>query len=134
MIRGIDSIAKAVTPRSRRRSIPSGSVKGARKPTSTAPSRKASVSLADGGAKRIIGYLVNDWQLSGIFTGNSGNRFDLGYSFQSNGANRNLTGSPDYGARIVYVGDPGAGCTDNQYGQFNVASVTAPTTGRSTGA
>jgi hypothetical protein len=87
------------------------------------------LSLADGGAKRIVGYLVNDWQLSGIFTGNSGNRYDLGYSFQSNGANRNLTGSPDYGARIVYVGDPGAGCTGEQYGQFNVASVTAPTTG-----
>ncbi len=85
------------------------------------------LSLADGGAKRIVGYIVNDWQLSGIFTGNSGNRYDLGYSFQSNGANRNLTGSPDYGARIVYVGDPGAGCTDDQYGQFNVASVTAPT-------
>ena len=87
------------------------------------------LSLADGGAKKVVGYIVNDWQLSGIFTGNSGNRYDLGYSFQTNGANGNLTGSPDYGARIVYVGDPGAGCSDDQYGQFNVAAVTAPTTG-----
>jgi hypothetical protein len=87
------------------------------------------LSLSGGGAKRVIGHLVNDWQLSGVFTGNSGNRYDLGYSFQSNGANRNLTGSPDYGARIVYLGDPGSGCTDSQYGQFNVSSVTAPTTG-----
>ena len=87
------------------------------------------LSLADGGAKRIVGYLVNDWQLSGVFTGNSGNRYDINYSFQSNGANRNLTGSPDYGARIVYVGDPGSGCTDDQYGQFDISSVTAPRTG-----
>jgi Carboxypeptidase regulatory-like domain len=87
------------------------------------------VSMTGGGARRVIGHVINDWQLSGVFTGNSGNRYDLGYSFQSNGANRNLTGSPDYGARIVYVGDPGSGCTDNQYGQFDTNSVTAPTTG-----
>ena len=48
------------------------------------------------------------------------------YSYQNNGANVNLTGSPDYGARIVYLGDPGAGCSDNQYAQFNVAAVTGP--------
>ncbi len=53
-------------------------------------------------------------------------RYDLGYSYQSNGASRNLTGSPDYGARIVYVGDPGGGCSDNQYAQFNVAPSTGP--------
>jgi hypothetical protein len=41
----------------------------------------------------------------------------------------NLTGSPDYGARIVYTGDPGRGCTDNQYAQFNPAAVTGPTYG-----
>jgi hypothetical protein len=87
------------------------------------------VSLAGGGAKKAIGHIVNDWMLSGVFTGNSGNRYDLGYSFQSNGANRNLTGSPDYGARIVYVGDPGSGCSDDQYRQFNITAVTAPTTG-----
>jgi Carboxypeptidase regulatory-like domain len=87
------------------------------------------VSMTGGGARRVIGHVINDWQLSGVFTGNSGNRYDLAYSFQSNGANRNLTGSPDYGARIVYVGDPGSGCTDDQYGQFNINSVTAPTTG-----
>jgi hypothetical protein len=38
----------------------------------------------------------------------------------------NLTGSPDYGARIVYVGDPGSGCSDDQYRQFNTAAVTGP--------
>ena len=44
-------------------------------------------------------------------------------------SNKNLTGSPDYGARIVYVGDPGSGCSDNQYAQFNTAAVTGPTYG-----
>ncbi len=39
----------------------------------------------------------------------------------------NLTGSPDYGARIVYTGDPGSGCSSDQYSQFNVAAVTGPT-------
>ncbi len=76
--------------------------------------------------KQVIGHIVNDWQLSGIFTGNSGNRYDLGFSFQNNGANVNMTGSQDFGARIVYVGDPGSGCSDDQYAQFNVTAVTAP--------
>ena len=42
-------------------------------------------------------------------------RYDLTYTYQNNGANVNLTGSPDYAARIVYVGDPGSGCSDDQY-------------------
>jgi hypothetical protein len=55
--------------------------------------------------------------------------YDLGFSYQNNGSNVNLTGSHNYGARIVYVGDPGSGCSDNQYAQFNVAAVTGPQTG-----
>ncbi len=43
------------------------------------------VASGAGAAKKMVGYIVNDWQLSGIFTGNSGNRYDLGYSFQTNG-------------------------------------------------
>jgi hypothetical protein len=93
-------------------------------------------------------YLLNDWQLSGVFTGGSayqpgatqangaaqGNpanasngRYDITYTYQNNGANVNLTGSPDYAAKIVYVGDPGTGCSDNQYAQFNAAAVKGPT-------
>ena len=34
----------------------------------------------------------------------------------------NITGSPDYGSQAsCLVGDPGSGCSDNQYAQFNVA-------------
>jgi hypothetical protein len=41
----------------------------------------------------------------------------------------NLTGSPDYAAKIRYVGDPGSGCSSNQYAQFNTAAVAGPTYG-----
>jgi hypothetical protein len=78
-------------------------------------------------AARAIGYVVNDWQLSGLFTGGSGNRYDLGYSYQGSGGSTNLTGSPDYGARIVYTGDPGKGCTSDRFKQFNTAAVAGPT-------
>jgi hypothetical protein len=78
-------------------------------------------------AMKTLGYAVNNWQLSGIFTGGSGNRYDLGYSYNSAGSNVNLTGSPDYGARIVYVGDPGKGCSSDPYRQFNTAAVAGPT-------
>src|SRR2546426_1038949 len=62
--------------------------------------------------------------------GNQGNgRYDLTYSYQTNGASVNLTGSPDYAARIRFVGDPGSGCSDNQYAQFNTKAVTGPTYG-----
>ncbi len=78
-------------------------------------------------AGKAIGYVINDWLVSGIFTGGSGNRYDLGYGYQNNIGNQNLTGSPDYGARIVYTGDPGSGCSSNQYKQFNTAAVAGPT-------
>jgi hypothetical protein len=88
------------------------------------------VSL-DGGAKKILGHLINDWQLSGVWTGNSGNRYDLGFGFQTNGGNVNMTGSPDFGARPVYLKDPSglSGCSSNQYAQFDVTAITAPTYG-----
>ena len=39
----------------------------------------------------------------------------------------NLTGSPSYAARIRVVGDPGSGCSDDQYAQFNTAAFAGPT-------
>jgi hypothetical protein len=78
-------------------------------------------------AGKALGYLINDWQISGLFTTGSGNRYDLNYSYNTGGSNQNLTGSPDYGARIVLTGDPGSGCSGDQYRQFNVSAVTGPT-------
>jgi carboxypeptidase family protein/TonB-dependent receptor-like protein len=88
---------------------------------------------------RIGAYLLNDWQISGVLTAGSAyqplapqtnnqnnGRYDLTYTYQTNGAFVNLTGSPDYAAKIVYVGDPGSGCSSNQYAQFNTKAVTGP--------
>ncbi|MBI3262266.1 MAG: carboxypeptidase regulatory-like domain-containing protein [Acidobacteria bacterium] len=81
------------------------------------------------GVARVIGPVINDWQIASVLTAGSGTTYDLSYNYRNNGGNVNLTGSPDYGARIVYVGNPGSGCSDNQYAQFNATSVTGPTYG-----
>jgi hypothetical protein len=92
--------------------------------------------LPDGPASvgRVAEYLLNDWQISAVLTAGSAyqaanqanGRYDLTYQYQNNGANVNLTGSPDYAARIQFVGDPGSGCSDDQYRQFNTSAVTGP--------
>jgi hypothetical protein len=94
--------------------------------------------------------ILSDWQLSGVLTAGSAyrpgaiqangaaqanpansenGRYDITYTYQTAGTNVNLTGSPDYAARIVYLGDPGSGCSSDQYRQFNTAAVTGPTYG-----
>ena len=75
----------------------------------------------------IVGAILNDWQLSGVFSARSGDPYDLTYTYQNNGSAKNLTGSPDYNARIVYLGDAGSGCSSDQYAQFNRTAVTGPT-------
>lgn len=85
-----------------------------------------STPRAPEGLGKIVGYVLNDWQVAGVLTAGSGQAYDLTYNYQNNGGNVNLTGSPDYGARIVYVGDPGSGCSNDQYQQFNTAAVTGP--------
>ena len=77
---------------------------------------------------KIVGLLLNDWQLSGIFTAGSGARYDIGYSYQNGGSSVNLTGSPSYPAMIQIVGDPGSGCSDEQYRQFEVTAFAGPQT------
>ena len=94
--------------------------------------------------------ILSDWQLSAVLTagsayrpgaiqangqaqanptGSENGRYDITYTYQQNGTNTNLTGSPDYAAKIVYVGDPGSGCSSDQYRQINTAAVTGPTYG-----
>ena len=109
-------------------------------------------------ANNVVRQILSDWQLSGVLTAGSayqpgaiqangnaqGNctltnapagsncangRYDITYTYQNNGTTTNLTGSPDYAAKIKYVGDPGSGCSSNQYQQFNTSSVTGPTYG-----
>jgi hypothetical protein len=69
---------------------------------------------------------VNDWQLSGIWTATTGTPYAVGFNYQSGGSSVNLTGSPDYGARIRIVGDPGSGCSSDPYRQFNTSAFQGP--------
>jgi len=78
------------------------------------------------GGMRAVGYIVNDWQLSGVWTGSTGTPYAATFSYQNGGANVNLTGSPDFGARIRIVGDPGAGCSSNQFAQFTATAFQGP--------
>ena len=58
----------------------------------------------DSAAMKVVGAVVNDWQLSGLYSRTSGNRYDLGFSYNTAGSAVNLTGSPDYGmpGGIIY--------------------------------
>jgi hypothetical protein len=87
-------------------------------------------------ARRVVGLVINDWQLAGIWTAATasaflpnGNRYTIGYGYQASGSNNNLTGSPDYGGRIRVVGDPGSGCSSDVYRQFNTAAFQGPLVG-----
>jgi hypothetical protein len=80
----------------------------------------------DGGALKALGYVLNDWQVSGVLTAGSAAAYDLAFSYQNNVGNSQLTGSPNYGARVKYVGDPGQGCSSDQYKQFNTAAIVGP--------
>jgi len=84
---------------------------------------------ASGAALTVLGHVINDWQLSGVWTASTANPYTIGYNYQSGGGNVNLTGSPDYGARIRILGDPGAGCSSDIYRQFNTASFGGPLVG-----
>ena len=84
---------------------------------------------SDNAALKTVGYVINDWQLSGIYTGSSGSRYDLGFSYNSAGGSVNLTGSPDYGARIIYTSKSDDGCSGDRYKQFDTSMVAGPTYG-----
>jgi hypothetical protein len=79
-----------------------------------------------GAAKRVLAAVANDWQLSSVFTGQSGDRYSIGYGYQGGIGNVNITGSPNYGGRVSIIGDAGSGCTDNPYQQFNTAAFAGP--------
>ena len=81
-----------------------------------------------GPAMRIVRYLANDWQLSGVWTAQTGGAYTVGVSYQSGGS-QNITGSPNYGGRVNILGDPGAGCSSDPYRQLNTAAFAGPNIG-----
>ncbi len=80
------------------------------------------------GSMRVASWILNDWQLSSVWTGSTGTPYSVSYSYQNGGSSVNLTGSPDFPARIRILGDTGAGCSSNQYAQFNAAGFGGPLT------
>jgi len=90
-------------------------------------------------AAKVIGYVLNDWQLSGVWTGSTNGptatingaqagRYNVGYSYSNGGGNVNITGSPDYAGRVRIAGDTGSGCSSDMYRQFNASAFQGPLT------
>ena len=77
-------------------------------------------------ALRALGMVINDWQLSGVWTASTANPYTVGFNYQNGGGSVNLTGSPDYGARIRILGDPGQGCSSDLYRQFDTSAFAGP--------
>jgi hypothetical protein len=78
---------------------------------------------------KALGLIINDWQLSTIWTGTTGTPYSVGFSYQNGGNNVNITGSPDFAPRIRLVGDPGKGCSSDPYRQFSAAAFQGPLVG-----
>jgi hypothetical protein len=70
-------------------------------------------------------HLTRDWQISSVLTAQSGAAYTLGYSYQSNGGNVNITGSPDFGGTPILGNGLGNGC-GTRLGGYNEAAVTGP--------
>jgi hypothetical protein len=81
------------------------------------------------GKNNALRILVRDWQISSVATFASGGAYGLGYSYQNNGSNVNITGSPDWAGTVRLLGALGSGCSDNQYGQFDATKVQGPAYG-----
>jgi hypothetical protein len=71
--------------------------------------------------------LTYDWQLSPVLSVTSGTAYGLSYSYQTNGSNVNITGSPDFQGSMVLPSNLGSGCSNNQFAQFTTAGVSGPT-------
>jgi hypothetical protein len=70
--------------------------------------------------------LANNWQIAGLLTAGNTALYDATYTYQSNGANVNITGSPNHIGFLSPNGDIGSGCSSNQYQQFNASAYKGP--------
>jgi len=76
-----------------------------------------------------LGYLLNNWQLSGVYRYQSGQPYNISFSIPNVGA-ANLTGAADLEtARIGLLGNPGNGHSSDPYRQFDVSMFTVPKPG-----
>jgi hypothetical protein len=80
-------------------------------------------------AWRAVGAVVNDWTLSGIWSGATGSAYTVNFQYQNGGNNVNLTGSPDFGPRVRLVGNSGSGCSSDLIRQFTAEAFQGPIAG-----
>jgi hypothetical protein len=78
---------------------------------------------------RALGYVLNDWSLSGIWSGATGPAYFVTAAYQNGGGNVNLTGSPDFAPRVRVAGDAGGGCSSNALRQLNTSAFLGPVVG-----
>jgi len=71
-----------------------------------------------------LGFLLNDWQISGVYRWLSGVPYGITYSIPGI-VNENLTGT-NQGARVYVNGDPGSGSSSDPYRQIDDPSVLGP--------
>jgi carboxypeptidase family protein len=75
------------------------------------------------------GFLLNNWQLSGIYRYQTGAPYNVTFSIPGISA-YTLTGTQtNEGARVAIVGNPGGGGSSDPYRQFNVSAFTVPKPG-----
>jgi hypothetical protein len=74
-----------------------------------------------------VAAVINDWQLSGIMSIDSGTPYTPGYSYQSGPTGQALTGSPNFTARPTFtdLAAFGSGCSGNQYQQLGNTIVSS---------
>ncbi len=61
----------------------------------------------DSAGAKVLGYIANNWQISGITTLMTGAPNNIGYSIEGvSSLNERMTGSPDVGSRVVYTSSP----------------------------
>lgn len=78
---------------------------------------------------RTLGWLANDWQISGVYRWTSGQPYGVDYSIPGIG-DENLSGNNgNPGARIVLTCDPGRGWSDDPYRQLDWSCFAPPQPG-----
>jgi hypothetical protein len=73
-------------------------------------------------------WLVNDWQISGVYRISSGTPYAIQYSIPGIG-NANLSGTSNPVARVVVTCDPGSGSSGDPYKQFDTSCFAPPQPG-----
>ena len=84
------------------------------------------VVKSDSMAGKVAGMFVNDWQVSGVTTMQSGSPASIGYSVSGwSNLNERFTGSPDIGPRVVYKSKMAYPQTQFQWVDYNLLALPA---------